>query len=272
MAEVVMRDGAGMHVAVSGPANAPTLVLGTTLGTSLEIWDQFMAHLPRNLRVLRYDMRGHGLSDVTEGPYSMGQLVRDAEMICDAYEVRDAVFLGPSVGGLIALGLAIKRPDILRGLILAGAAAKVDHPQAWEARAVTAETKGMSAIVDNAMSRLFAPEFYGTKAMAIWLNMMMTTEAQGFAAVCRAIGGTDMMSPTSGLRIPTLGVAGTEDKTIPPDLVRETIDLIPGAQVVLMRGVGHIPAIEAPAAFAEIVVNFLADIGHLGGPMVDPPD
>ncbi|MEO1638544.1 MAG: alpha/beta fold hydrolase [Pseudomonadota bacterium] len=266
MAEVFMRDGAGLHVTVSGPVDAPALVLGPKLGTSLELWDDLVAQVPDGLRVIRYDLRGHGLSDVTAGPYSMGQLIGDAETICEAYSIADAVFLGAAEGGLIALGLAVKRPDLVRALILSGAAPKIDHPQAWHAQAETVETRGMAQVTDTSLNRMFGKDFYGSLAMAKWVNMMMTTEPEGYAAACRAFAGADMITPMSGLRIPTLGIAGTEDQKVPPDMVKEGVDLVPGSQFQLMKGIGHLPALEAPEEFAQIILQFLGDIGHFPDP------
>ncbi len=263
MTEVVTRDGLRLNTQATGPEDGPVLVLSGSLGTTLHLWDLMLAHLPQTLRIIRYDMRGHGLSDAPEGPYRMGQLVSDAEAVCDTYGVQDALFVGLSVGGMVAQGLAVKRPEIIRALVLSNTAAKIGNPKLWQDRIEAVQAQGMEALADGVMQRWFGASFYGSDAMAPWRKMLVSTPPQGYAGVCAAIAGTDFYTPTSGLRIPTLGIAGNEDKATPPDLVRETIDLIPGAQFVLMRQAGHLPCVEQPETYARHLRKFMGDIGHL---------
>ena len=94
-------------------------------------------------------------------------------------------------------------------------------------------------------------------------EMLLATQVQGWIGAAHAIAGADFYTPISALHLPTLVIAGARDGTTPPDLVRETADLIPSAQFHLMQGVGHLPMLEKPAAFADILLPFLARIGHL---------
>ncbi|MEZ5867277.1 MAG: alpha/beta fold hydrolase [Defluviimonas denitrificans] len=90
------------------PSGAP-VVFANSLGTDFRLWDKVVPLMPKGLRLIRYDKRGHGLSSCPPGPYGMGALVRDAERLLDALGVRDCVFVGLSIGGMIAQGLAVKR-------------------------------------------------------------------------------------------------------------------------------------------------------------------
>ncbi|MDX8347942.1 3-oxoadipate enol-lactonase [Cognatiyoonia sp. IB215446] len=259
----VTRSGVKLHAEVTGPENGPPVVFANSLGTTLHLWDPILPHLPGGLRIIRYDKRGHGRSDVPDGPYTMGQLVSDAEAVCNAADVKDALFVGLSVGGMIAQGLAVKRPELIRALVLSNTAAKIGNPKLWQDRIDAVRTHGMTGIADNVMQRWFGRNFYGTPDMAPWQVMLQATPAEGYAGVCAAIAGTDFYTPTAGLRIPTLGIAGSEDRGTPPDLVRETIDLIPGAQFVLMRRVGHLPCVEAPEEYAAHLTSFMTVVGHI---------
>ncbi|SFR44467.1 3-oxoadipate enol-lactonase [Yoonia tamlensis] len=258
----ITRDGVSLHVAAQGPVDAPAVVFANSLGTDLRLWDDIVPLLPKGLRVIRYDMRGHGQSDVPDAPYTMGQLVSDAEAVCDAFKLRDVLFVGLSVGGMVAQGLAIKRPDLVRALVLSNTAAKIGNAKLWQDRIATVQTKGLDAMADEVMKRWFSPGFYASDAMLHWRDMLVATPTNGYLGICHAIAGTDFYTPTSALRIPTLGIAGSEDGATPPDLVRETIDLIPGSRFELMRRVGHLPCAEAPAAYAALLNQFIADIGH----------
>jgi 3-oxoadipate enol-lactonase len=113
------------------------------------------------------------------------------------------------------------------------------------------------------MDRWFSKAFLKTDELAGWRNMLTRTSDQGYIGCCQAISGTDFYTPSSGLRLPTLGIAGTEDGATPPDLVRETVDLIPGSEFHLIRGAGHLPPAEAPKEFADAVTAFLKRIGHV---------
>lgn len=92
--------------------------------------------------------------------------------------------------------------------------------------------------------------------------MLISQPVEGYAACAAAIGGTDFLTPTSGLRLPCLGIAGTEDGSTPADLVRETVNLIPGSRLALIRRAGHLPCVEAPEEYARHLKEFLNSIGH----------
>ncbi len=259
----ITRDGVNLHVETAGPANGPTIMFSNSLGSTLHLWDQVLPHLPVGLRIIRYDMRGHGKSDVPPGPYSMGALVADAEAICDALAVKDALFVGLSVGGMVAQGLAVKRLDLIRALVLSNTAAKIGTPKLWQDRIDMIQTHGMAAMAQSVMPRWFGRDFYGTPAMQPWQEMLAGVDPVGYTGVCAAIAGTDFYTPTSGLRLPCLGITGSEDKSTPPDLVRETIDLIPGSDFQIMRRLGHLPCVEDPAGYTALLNGFIARTGHL---------
>lgn len=261
----VDRDGVVLHVRLDGidDPNTPTIVFANSLGTTLHMWDGIVQLLPAGLRVIRYDKRGHGLSDVPDGPYTMGALVSDAAAVCDASDVKDALFVGLSVGGMIAQGLAVKRPDLIRAMVLSNTAAKIGNGPMWQDRIDAVMAKGIASIADATMQRWFSRDYLLSPELPRWRKMLTDTPAVGYAGVCAAIAGTDFYTPTSGLRIPTLGIAGSEDGATPPDLVRETVDLIPGSQFALMRRAGHLPCVEDPAAYAKILVDFIAATGHM---------
>ncbi len=252
-----------LHAQVEGPEDGPQVMFANSLGTHLHLWDQVVALLPAGLRIIRYDMRGHGQSDVPEPPYSMGQLISDAEAVCDALDVRDCLFVGLSVGGMVAQGLAVKRPEIMRAMVLSNTAAKIGNAALWQDRIADLERLGMAGISDTVMPRWFGKGFYGTPEMAPWRAMLAATPQDGYSGICAAIAGTDFYTTTSGLRLPTLGIAGSEDGATPPDLVRETVDLIPGSQFALMRRTGHLPCVEDPAGYAALLNRFLEETGHM---------
>lgn len=252
-----------LHYRIDGDPDGAPIVFANSLGTDMRLWDPILPLLPAGLQIIRYDKRGHGLSSQPPAPYSMGALVRDAENLLDHLQVNDCVFVGLSIGGMIAQGLAVKRMDQVRALVLSNTAAKIATPSIWQDRIDAIRTSGIEAIADATMERWFTRTFRETPEMELWRNMMVRQPLDGYLGCCSAISGTDFYTPTSGLRLPTLGIAGSDDGSTPPDLVRETIDLIPGSRFELMRKAGHLPCVEQPVRYAEILKEFLVDIGHI---------
>ena len=187
-----------LHYRVDGPDNGPPIVFANSLGTDLRLWDDVLPMLPPDLKVIRYDKRGHGLSSMPRGPYHMGALVSDVE---------------------------------IRKL-----AADMIEPMA-----------------DAVMERWISADFRATPELQLWRNMLIRQPAEGYAGCSSAIAGTDFYTTTASLRLPALGIAGSEDGSTPPDLVRETIELIPGSRFHLIRGAGHLPCVENPEEYANVL-------------------
>ncbi|WP_299932140.1 3-oxoadipate enol-lactonase [uncultured Pelagimonas sp.] len=250
-----------LHYKVEGPKDGTPVVFANSLGTDLRMWDPIMPLLPQGLRILRYDKRGHGLSDTPDGRWSMGNLVHDVEQLMDLNGFKDAIFVGLSIGGMIAQGLAAKRLDLVRAMVLSNTAAKIGTREMWADRIKTVEEGGLEAALDGTMQRWFSAKFRDTIEYTGWQNFHLRTPVRGWTGCAGAISGTDFISSTSGLRLPTLGIAGSEDGSTPPDLVRETLDLIPGSQFHLIRGAGHLPCIENPEEYARVLCDFFASQG-----------
>ncbi len=252
-----------VHWRADGPEGGVPVVFLNSLGTDLRVWDKVVARLPGGVRAIRMDKRGHGLTDATPAPYSMGMLVRDAERVLDAVGVHDAVVVGLSIGGMIAQGLAVKRPDLVGALVLSNTAVRIGTPDIWEPRIAAIRDSGIEPLADGIMERWFAKPFRATPELPGWRNMLVRTTLDGYVGCCAAISGTDFYSTTATLTLPTMVIAGSEDGATPPDMVRETCDLIAGAQFHLIRGVGHLPCVEAPEVFSDLLNGFLANAGRL---------
>ncbi|WP_246252321.1 3-oxoadipate enol-lactonase [Parasulfitobacter algicola] len=261
--QTLERNGIKLFVREDGDANGAAVVFANSLGTDLRLWDQIIPLLPDGLRIVRYDKRGHGRSSVPPAPYAMGTLVGDAEFILDQLNIRDCVFVGLSIGGMIGQGLAVKRLDQVRGLVLSSTAAKIGTKEMWQDRMDAMRLNGIDAMANDILQRWFSMDFLQHGDLPFWRAMLVNTPLQGYLGCCAAIQGTDFYTPTSGLRLPTLGIAGSEDGATPPDLVRETIDLIPGSRFQLMRRVGHLPCAERPQDYARLLTEFLKEIGHV---------
>ena len=255
-------DGLRLHFRDDGPRDGPVLVFSNALGTDLRMWDPVLPLLPQGLRVIRYDRRGHGQSDVPPGPYAMGQLVRDTERLLDALGVTACAFVGLSLGGMVGQGLAVKRPDLIRALVLSNTAARIGTAALWAERMQIARAQGLAALAPATMERWFTPTFRAGPDLAQWQAMLEACPVDGWCGCAQAIAGTDFYTTTAGLSLPVLGIASDRDGTTPPDLVRETTDLVAGAHFTLIRGAGHMPQIEKPRAYVAALETFLTPLGY----------
>lgn len=259
---LVYLDDIRLHAEISGPAGAPPLLLLHALGTNLHIWDQVVRGLPAH-RILRFDQRGHGRSDTPEPPYAMGALIRDAERMMAHFGMTEAVVVGLSLGGLVAQGLAVKRLDLVRGMVLSNTAARIGSAEMWGARIAQIESTGLQSYAEGAMGRIFGRNWRSEPGMETVRNMLLATDPKGWIGCASAIAGTDFYTPTAGLTLPTLAIAGANDGTTPPDLVRETAELIRGHRFALIRRAGHLPMVERPDEYVAILQDFLKAIGHV---------
>jgi len=261
---LILANGTALHVVESGPGDGPALVFSNSLGTDLRIWDALLPHLPPGLRTIRYDQRGHGLSDCPEQPWGMGDHVADLACVLDTLEVKGATVCGLSVGGMIAQGLAAERPDLVRALIPCDTGAKIGSPEMWDGRIAAIEEGGIAGLADVILERWFTKAFRETDpAFPLWRNMLTRTPVPGYTGTCAAVRDTDLIESTSRLRLPCLAVCGADDGATPPDLVRETAELIPGSRFELIRNAGHLPCIEQPAVMGRLISGILKETGDV---------
>jgi 3-oxoadipate enol-lactonase len=252
-----------LHVHVSGPDNGRVVMFSNSLGSDLRVWDLLVPFLPEGLRIVRYDKRGHGLSTLTPSPYRMETLVEDAEAIIDAFDLRDITFVGLSIGGLIGQGLAHKRPDHIRALVLMDTAAKIGTTEMWRERIDALKAGGIESIADAILDRWFAPNFRNNSfAVEPWRNMLIRTPLEGYIGCCEAILASDYSGTAEELKLPIMAMTGEKDGSTPPELVEATAKLY-GAPCHVIADAAHIPCVEQPEKTAELIADFLKETEHV---------
>jgi len=258
-------DDVTLHYAVDGDADGFPVVFGNSLGTDFRLWDALLPLLPDGLRIVRFDKRGHGLSTCPGGDYTMDELVGDTAQLLQALEIRDCLFVGLSIGGLIAQGLASAHPELVRAIVISNSAARVGTAQLWRERIATLREGGIEAIADNIMQRWFAESFRRERAAEViaWRNMLTRTPLEGYIGCSAAIAATDFTPSTAQLEIPALLIAGSEDGSVPPDVVEATAGLIRGSRYELIDDAGHLPCVEHPDEYARILTEFMREHGHV---------
>jgi 3-oxoadipate enol-lactonase len=255
---IVELHDARIRYEISGPKQAPTILLSNSLGTSLEMWDSQVPVLAREFCVLRYDMRGHGQSTVTPGPYTIEQLTQDVLLLLDHMDIEKTHFCGLSMSGLIGMWLALRNPQRLGHLILCNTSPKIANAEIWNARIETVRKSGMAAIVDGVIQRWFTPAFQAASPAAIdsTRKMLLDTPVEGYAACCAAIRDMDVRAIIASIQVPTLVVAGSSDPVTPPGDCQFIAERIAGAKYQEFPA-AHLSNIEASRGFSAALLNFL---------------
>ncbi len=259
---LVYLDDIRLNAVCDGPDKGAPVVLIHGLGTDLTLWDRVVEHLPGR-RVLRFDLRGHGKSDVAAPPYAMGSLIHDAERVIAQFAMRDAVIVGHGAGGLVAQGLAVKRLDLVRELVLSNTASRIGQAELWRRQIDLVQSEGLNSILDGTMRQWFGPRWRDAAGLQKARAMFAATPADGWAGVAAATAGSDFYQTTATLRLPVLVVASTNDGVTPPDMQHELAGLIPGAEFQLIQGAGHLAPLDQPERFSECLAGFLDRIGHV---------
>jgi len=252
------------HVRIDGPADGAVVLFANSLGTDLRIWDEAIRPLT-GLRVIRYDMRGHGLTPAPEPPYSIADLAADLEQLIDALRVPRLTICGVSVGGQVALQAAHDRPEQVEGLILCDTSFRIGGAEMWAQRIKAIDEGGMAAISSAVITRWFSEAFRAQRPddVAGYRYMLERTTVAGYAGVCAALRDADLESLARGLRCRTLVLCGDQDQATPPDVNAALAAAIPGARYESIAGAGHLPCIEQPATLAASVASFVGNHAHV---------
>jgi 3-oxoadipate enol-lactonase len=243
----------------AGRADAPVVMLSHSLATSAAMWGPQVEALSRNYRVLRYDTRGHGASDVPPGPYSLADMVADVRGLLAGLGIDKVYFVGLSMGGMIGELLALTHPESLLGVALCSTNARMtpDAPAIWEERMAVARTLGMEAHVEPTIGRWFTPAFVEEHPEVVdpVREMIRSTDPAGYAGCIEAIRHTAFLEQLCRLRMPALVVAGREDPGLP---AAEAIhEQIPQSAMTVLSPATHLCNLEQPEAFNAALLGFL---------------
>ncbi|WP_458097186.1 alpha/beta fold hydrolase [Roseomonas sp. WA12] len=259
----VRANGLLFRCRLDGPEGAPWMVFSNSLVTDLTVWDEQVAAFSGRYRILRYDQRGHGGTEVPAATTDLDELTEDAAALMRAFGIQGAVFAGVSMGAATALCLAARHPELVSAVIAsdgqAGTAA--GGAQGWQERMDFARANGMEAFAEATVKRWFSPATIaaGNPAIPRVRAMVAATPEAGFIACATALQAYDIRAELPGLRQPVLLIAGEMDGAMPKTM-RGMAEVIPDARFVEIPGAGHIPCLEAPGPFNAAVEAFLAEI------------
>ncbi len=252
---------------IDGDANKPWLILSNSLATDHSMWEPQLEALLPHRRLLRFDTRGHGDSSVPPGPYSFEHLVGDVIGLMDALQIDSADFMGLSLGGMTALGLALDHPDRIGRIICADA--RADAPEAyrqmWPAMIARAREAGMEGVAEPTLERWLSADFHADAANQSTIEstgrMIRRTPVEGYAGCAGALIALDYHRHLPKLSVPALYIVGEHDPAAPPEVMRAMAEATPGADFVLIRDAAHLSNVEQPDRFNDIVVDWLTRDG-----------
>ena len=243
---------------IQGTPNSPVLMFSNSLGADLSMWDELVPLLLPYFRVLQYDTRGHGQSELTEGPYTIERLGKDVISLLDQLNIDKVYFCGLSMGGLIGQYLGIHHPDRLHKLILSNTDSKIGTAENWNERINTINEQGMQAIVDGTMEKWFTPSYHKTNParVAQMKELFLANKTAGYSACCAAIGAADFRSEIKKITAETLIITGDEDAVTNVVQAEGLQKEIPNAKLKVFPA-RHLPSTELPTEYAETLIDFI---------------
>jgi 3-oxoadipate enol-lactonase len=249
------------HYVVEG-ATKPVLMFANSLGTDLHIWDAAAERFGEYFRIVRYDQRGHGLSEAPPPPYSLDDLARDVVGLLDHLEIDQAIVCGISVGGLIAQALALSHPERVRALVLCDTGARIGSVESWDQRIAAVRAGGLHGLESGMMERWFSKEFRDRRGVDVrgYSNMLLRTTVDGYIGTCQALRDGDLRQMVARVKCRTLVLCGAQDIATPPELGQELARLIPEAEFSLIENAGHLSCVEQPENLTQRMMQFFREV------------
>ncbi|SDL65746.1 3-oxoadipate enol-lactonase [Glycomyces sambucus] len=279
------------HYAVDG--DGPPLLLLNSLGTTLDMWRPQITPLGARFCLVRFDARGHGGTpfasggdsgrarrggdghghaggdstgdDATDdrgpGRLTIDDLAGDAIDLLDHLGIERAHVAGVSLGGAVAMRLAVTRPERVDRLVLVSTAAKLGTPEGWRERADIVRANGTAAISEAAMGRWFSPAFISghPDTVAEFRRRFDACDDDGYAACCEALGAMDQRDDVHRITAPALIVGGTADEVTTPADAAFLDERIPDSRMLLAEGAKHLPTAERPDRCNRLLTEFLEE-------------
>jgi 3-oxoadipate enol-lactonase/4-carboxymuconolactone decarboxylase len=255
----IRANGVELFYDLTGPKDAPVLVFSNSVGATLEMWDAQLRAFADRFRVLRYDTRGHGRSQVLNRPAAIDDLADDLAGLLDGLGIDKVHLVGLSLGGMTGQALALRRPEKLESLVLMATSAHLPPADMWNQRVATVRAQGMEVIADTVMTRWFTPAFIERAPHAVAQTRMhfVGHDPNGYAICCEAIRDMDLRAVIGAIRTPTLIIAGADDPATPVAMMEDIRGRIPEAELIIVPKAAHLLNIERPEVVNSHLEAFL---------------
>ncbi len=259
----VERDGANIAYEITGSGDVD-IVMSHSLASSSVMWEPQMPALSAGHRVIRFDTRGHGASDAPAADYTLEQLADDAIAVIEQSARPPVIWIGLSMGGMLGQFVALKRPDLLRCLVLCDTSAQIPAAagSAWDERINAVREGGMAALAEATMQRWFTPNYLREEPPAVLpiRAQIEATAVAGYIGCVQAIRQLDILERLPAIEIATLIIVGADDPGTPVAASEAIQARISGAELVVLENASHLSNVEQADAFTAAVLSFLSDI------------
>ena len=240
----------------TGPADASVVLLGASLGATRAMWAPQVGALAERFRVVAFDHRGHGESDVPAGPYTIDDLGGDVIGLLDALDINQASYVGISLGGAVGLWLAQNAPErFQRFALICPPSNPAENAQMWKDRAAQVRAEGTQSITDATLGRWFLPEFTDVDPVR---QMLLDTPDEGYAACCEALSMTNLLPGLANITAPVLLITADSDTSIPPETVVPLAGQIPGARLEVIENAAHLVTYSHPDVVNPLLLAHLS--------------
>jgi 3-oxoadipate enol-lactonase len=248
-----------VHHLVTGPEDAPVLVLSNSMGSTYAMWDAQADVLAQRFRVVRYDTRGHGGSPVPDGPYSIDDLADDVVALLDRLGVERAHFVGLSLGGMTGMRLAARNPGRVDRLVLLCTSAVLEPWSGWIDRAATVRAEGTVAVAPAVVQRWFTPGFLQANPSVRKESeqMVADTPAEGYAGCCEVIASMDLRPDLPRIGAPTLAIAGADDPATPPPHLEAIAAAVQRGRLLVVPDAAHLASAQQPGTITPAIIEHL---------------
>lgn len=259
MHSVAMSDGCKINYRFDGETDRPVILLSNSLSATLDMWESQISDLTEHFRILRYDNRGHGGSDIAPGPYTIERFGRDARELIEALDVQPVAFCGLSLGGMVGMWLAANAPELLTRAVFANTTAYFGMPDLWNERIAEVEAKGMRFGAEATLQRWLTPEFreqnpdIAHKAS----DMIASNPVEGYVASAAGVRDVDLRSDLPNITTPVLVITGARDPSTPPGMGEAIVEAIPDARLAILDTF-HLSNIEKADEFNRLIISFLS--------------
>ncbi|ALX66597.1 alpha/beta fold hydrolase [Microbacterium sp. XT11] len=242
-----------------GPADAPLVVLGPSLGTSTILWEDVVPLLADDYRVAAWDLPGHGTGPIVRDAFTVADL---ADAVAAAVPDGEFLYAGVSLGGATGLELALRHRERLRGLAVLASGAHLGDPDSWSDRAAQARKQSTSSLITASAQRWFAPESIARRAdvSGRLLHALQEADDEGYALCCEALAGYDVRASLADITVPVLAAWGAFDAVAPEGHALEIAQGVANGRVAHIDDAGHLPPAEQPEVVAALLRGFFASI------------
>ena len=257
------RDGIRITYEIHGdPASTKRVAMIHSLAMDHAYWRPVAARLvAQGACAVALDCRGHGASDKPKGPYTVETFANDVIDLLDHLGWPKAVIAGSSMGGSVALAVAVNHPARTTGLALIDTTSWYgeDAPKAWAGRANTAIEKGLASLIDFQLTRWFGDDFktHNPAVVQACVDTFLKNDVAAYAETCRMLGNFDLRAKLGTLKVPTRVFVGEDDYATPPAMAQTLHEGIAGSTMRILAKARHLTPLEVPDDVAAEIIPLL---------------